>query len=326
MGQNRKIQGNKTMIVYISLLFIILILLPFLPAFYELVKKEDAEKLFIDMDYSRDPRYFGKSFREIIKNSLKTNKTAWFRESKMSKAEIIGVSAEKTNIIPNELNYVLFNKGKLVIKNSVKCNKEIYSIGNVDAGEGCSILALASDGDIILRPNLKLIRWLDAGGNISIMENCDLGIVVSTDRQIDIKNQCSFKRLFGNPVRTAQTIRNADRQEPDVEKKSITVNGDLIIRKGIRLWGNLKINGNFVVDTEEKVEIFGSVFVEGQVNMSGNSFVAGNIYSQQSIYLKGVEVGSYDSVRSVIGKKEIQLYENVIVHGYIMTEGKGTTL
>lgn len=336
------------MIIFFVLLFALMVLLPFFPAVYEIYKREDADKLFVNMDYSKDPRYFGKSFRRIILNALKSNVnysgavrfsefdlfltgknyylTNGSFERKMSKAEIIEVQDEKNNVIENPVNCVLFHKRNLIIKDSVKCNKEIYAMGSVDIGKGCRILSLASDGNIVVRQESKLIRWLDAEGNISILENCDLGISVAAGKRINIEKGCSFKRLYGSTISTDKTIGNAVRQKLKAgEQKFSYVAGNLEIKKGVKIKGNMKINGNFIVNTKERVEIYGSVFAEGYVDIAGNAFVDGSIFSQKSICLKGVEVGKVDSIRSIIGKKEILLYEDVIVHGYILTEGIGLT-
>ena len=64
---NRKIGGRSLMMISIVfVLFIMLFFLPFLPGIAELVRKEDADPLYIAMDYIKDPRYFGKSFKELL--------------------------------------------------------------------------------------------------------------------------------------------------------------------------------------------------------------------------------------------------------------------
>ena len=52
--------------------FLLLLALPFLPGIIELRKPQDDRALSINMDYSKDPRYFGNSFRGILTRALGT--------------------------------------------------------------------------------------------------------------------------------------------------------------------------------------------------------------------------------------------------------------
>jgi len=60
--------------VILILIFAIFITMPFIPGIIELLRPTDDKPMFIKMGYSKDARYFGKSFRKILRNSLKKAK------------------------------------------------------------------------------------------------------------------------------------------------------------------------------------------------------------------------------------------------------------
>ncbi|BAL80486.1 hypothetical protein [Caldisericum exile] len=55
----------------IVLLFLVLAFIPFFLAIIEVVSKRDILPLNINFSFTRDPRFFGKSFRHKIENVVK---------------------------------------------------------------------------------------------------------------------------------------------------------------------------------------------------------------------------------------------------------------
>jgi len=171
-----------------------------------------------------------------------------------------------------------------------------------------------------------VVRWLDARGEIEVGDNCDLGVSVAGKGKVTLGKDCKFMRLFGKPVATREFVNHMSFSRPVKKQQRYKhILGNYKITRGIILDQDMKVEGDFVILTEERVEIHGSVFVEGNVRIDGNVLITGNIFSQQTIHLRGVEVGQPGGIKSVISKKEIVLFPDVVVHGYIMTDGKGVT-
>jgi len=314
------------MIIFLFLLMTVMILLPFIPAVWELRKKKDPENLRIDMDFSKDPRYFGLSFRQILRKAFQSvGSEAGFYTVVMSKPERIELITDGRRIIKEDVSHLLYCKGGLVLEPGTRCSKEIYVQGNAEIKPGCRVLSLAADGRIAAGPDIVIVRWLDAKKGIRIMEHCDLGVSVSSAGRLELGRNCSFKRLSGNPVVTAPGA--ACPAGPVLKNRvaAIRIPDNIRLRHGINLTGNIKVDGGFTIDTREPVNINGSIFAEGPIRIFATGVVRGNLFSQESIHLKGITIGQTGGIKSVIGKKEVLLDEDTKVYGYIMTEGRGTT-
>jgi predicted acyltransferase (DUF342 family) len=75
------------------------------------------------------------------------------------------------------------------------------------------------------------------------------------------------------------------------------------------------------------VVVKGNLFCENDIQMEEGCEVWGNVFCQSSVFLgKGCRLGQKGKIKSLIGKKAVTFSENVIVHGYVLTEGKGRVL
>lgn len=330
-------------LIFIS--FIILVLIPFIPGAIELFRPRDSEPLYIRMDYSKDPRYFGKTFKSILKEGLKDMREG-IRKIKLSKDEGVKISASGNIPSNKEVFPILYVLNNITSGENVRFNKEIYVVGDAVIGKENILRAIASDGNIRLSEGVKVIRWLDAEGNIEVDKRCDLGISASSINELKIEKDCRFKRLLGRPVITVGLPREKAKSVGSVEitsaekivtnKKRVVippatrVEDTLILKKELEvkedciLMGSMKVYKNIIIG--QRVKIFGNIFSEGDIEIGEDSEVSGNVFSQRYIEIKeGVKIGNSSTVKSVIGKKGIILGQDVTVFGYIMTEGVGLT-
>ncbi|MBI5042515.1 MAG: hypothetical protein HZC10_01495 [Nitrospirae bacterium] len=330
-------------LIFIS--FIILVLIPFIPGAAELVRPRDSKPLYIRMDYSKDPRYFGKTFKKILKDSLRGLREGT-RKVRLSKDEEVEIVVSG-NIAPNsEVLTVLHVLNDITSSENVGFKKEIYVAGDAVIGKENMVRAIASDGNIRLSEGAKVIRWLDAEGNIEVDKGCDLGISASSGNELRIERNCRFKRLFGTPVITfglpkkktipAGSVEITTAKKIVTDKKRVVIppatrvedtlilKQELEVKEDCVLMGSLKVYGNVLIG--QGVIIFGNIFSEGDIEIGEDSEVAGIIFSQKHIKIKdGVKIGNASTVKSVIGKKGIILGKNVTIYGYIMTESTGIT-
>ena len=79
-------------IIFVSALLVLMFTIPFMPGIIEYYRKSDADPLFVQVGYSKTPRYFSASFKRILSNSLKDYRrkmtrlpTLCFRKEKKSK-------------------------------------------------------------------------------------------------------------------------------------------------------------------------------------------------------------------------------------------------
>jgi len=299
-------------------IFLILLTLPFIPSFFELKRPRDTKPLFIDLNYSKDVRYFGKSFRNIIG---KTIEVLGISEENLDSDQIFEVNIKrgekeklefsiKEEYIPEslEINHIVVAKN-LKTKPFTTFNKEIYVRGNAKIGPFNTIRAIAVDGNLDLGRGTRIIRWADALGDVKVNDNCSLGLSLTSERSISLGRRVTFKRLFGKPVILASGFSKKRKREE--------------IRNEIN--GSVKIDGRINLDMEEGLIINGNIFAEGDVSLRGDIEVNGDIFSQRKVILDGVKIGDEGKIKSVIGAEGVVLKSNILIYGQVLTEGIGKT-
>ncbi|MFN3479041.1 MAG: hypothetical protein ACK415_01535 [Thermodesulfovibrionales bacterium] len=331
----------------VFLFFLILFLIPFIPAIIELLRPKDASPLFIPMDYSKDPRYFGRSFRNILGNAITADTGAGIREVTLSRNEKVEIVNSKRIGKGENVNHILYIIGDLVSENEARFNKEVYVKGNALIGSKNVLRAIACEGGLSLSREVNIVRWADAEGRIEVYDGCDLGINTSSGDELRIGRGCKFKRLYGLPVITYGMSNNnqglcTDKGDISCDTRIVTkdhmivppfsrVEKDLIVKKDLRvkkgcvLIGSIKTYGNLII--EGNVNIFGNIFSEGDIEIWEGSAVLGDVFSQRIITIKkGVRIGSAGMIKSVIGKKGIVIGQDIMIYGYLMTEGLGVVI
>jgi predicted acyltransferase (DUF342 family) len=339
-------------IAIVFILTILLFLLPFLPGVIELIRKEDAKPLFVSMDYIRNPRYFGKSFKRLIHRA-----TAGFtmspgmREVQLSKPERVEL-AHSFKISGNrEISHMLYVIGTLVSDSNVQFNKEVYTTDNTIIGPNNIVQALAGDVDVTVSEGVEFRRWLDAEGDIDIGANCNLGISASSGNKLSLGENCIFRRLFAMPIVTGHNDVTVDHssewsapsdellpsglsfihKNDSLVPPGTTINNNVVFLQDVLIGqesiikGHIKGYGKIVI--EPNVTIDGNVFADGDIFVGQDVRIRGHLFSQMSIHIsRQTMISLPDKIKSVIGKKSISIEKDVTIYGYVATEGDGKTV
>jgi len=334
-------------ILFIFLAFIILLLIPFIPVIVELLRPKDALPLFIRMDYSKEPRYFGRSFKNILKNSVPADASPGIREVKLSRDEKVEIARSRRIGIGENVDHILYINGDLVSEDKARLNKEVYVNGNASIGSMNTLRAIACEGRLSLSSNVSIVRWADAEGKVEAGDSCNLGISISSGDELRVGRGCRFKRLYGIPIITYSRDDNAigrhfaTREVSDdawiVDKDCMIVppltkvEGNLIVKKRLEVRkecvfvGSIKTYGDLTL--EEGVRISGNIFSDGDIEIGENTTISGDVFSQGAIIIKKkARIGTPKEIKSVIGKMGITLGQDVIIYGYLMTEGSGMVI
>ncbi len=269
----------------------------FIPIFLTLILGFRNNSLSIDMEYVKDPFYFGNSFRkkisDVIFSSTIINKN--LVKAKLSREELIVFG--KINFINSVVyrNCVYVSFGENHIRKGTYFEKEILSTGNLYIGEDSVLRAVASNADIFLGKGVHIVRWIDAQGSIQLGEDCILGISSASKKEIKLAKGVRFTRMFGFPVCTNKNrIKNPSRE----------------IREN-------RYGKEVVIHADESLLIVGDIFADEKIELK-NVKVIGNIFCHGDVYLENVEVGDENSYFSVIGNKVfISGNSNVSIFGYI---------
>jgi predicted acyltransferase (DUF342 family) len=337
------------MISIIFVLFILFFFLPFLPGIIEIARKEDADPLYIAMDYIKDPRYFGKSFKLLLSRVTNGFTSApGISDILLSKKERLQTTGSMDVLNTGKVDHLLCVQGDLNSHGNAQFHKEVFVTGNASMGPNNTIQVLAADGSITIAADLQLKRWLDADGDIDIGARCNLGISASSGKKLHLGQNCIFRRLYGVPITTGNGgktsiddfesllppmetlppelsfVRIKDHTIPSgtIMGKNVVFPQDVKIGHGSILRGNIKSYGKLVL--EDNVIIDGNLFADGDIVIGSGAKISGNVFSQKSVHISnGTVISRPDTIKSVIGKKAVRIEENVTIYGYVTTEGQG---
>jgi len=294
-------------LLLITLIFTLLLLIPFIPSIKEYLNPKDIIPLEINFYYSRNPRYFSESFKKKLKEKIKIEDiqkalegtgTLEFNEEEVKIHHTVFIEPK------TEINKILYVLGNLKSGEDVIFRKEVYVKGNAYIGDNNQIRAIACEEEIHLGKNTKIIRWVDAEKDILTKEDCDLGVSITSNGKIMLGKKCKFKRVYAKEIST-HTIHEEDKEEKDA-----------YIKGNIKTYDNLTIKGN--------IEIDGNVFGEKDIYIGENVHIKGNVFSQGKIILEDKsKIGEEGKIKSIIAKKGIYIKGRIKVYGFMMTEGEG---
>ncbi len=338
--------GVPKYILITLLVLMAFILIPFLPGFIELFRPKDEKPLALNMNFSKDYKYFGKSFQKILENGLGTKHITEPGEytlmlSKPERVRVVErgrVSDQKTI---DEILYVLadFTSGS-----DAEFRKEIYVRGSCKIGDRNTLRALYCEGDLAIGEGTAVIRWVDGDRDIEIKEGCRLGVSVASTKRLAVARHCSFSRMFGLPILTYRTklpgilpeiqVKNISDTTMVITKEEIilpprtNISNDIVTHQRIVFReksfakANIKSYRDIIIEEGSLVE--GNLFSERNVVIEAGCTITGNIFSQGQVKIgNAVQVGQEGQIKSVIAKKGVLVEGNVTIYGYIMTEGEG---
>lgn len=354
---------QKGLILLAFILFALLMFLPFLPGVIEFNKKRDNKPLRIDMEYTRNPRFFDTSFKKILSKALGDKKEPGIYELTLSKKEK-GEILEGNAIIANDIKHLIFAKDSFSTGEDVFLYKEVYAKGQVEIGANNNLRALASDSDVLLSDGVVLKRWIGTDGNIKVGNNCNLGIMVSANKKIEIGAKCIFRRIYGNPVMTYPFEERVQYEEvlqegvsvkeplnelkpegiqelgdvaflfndkwpsiPPYSKieRDIVAKSSLKIKPYSEIKGSIKVYGDLVIEHDVKID--GNIFCESDIEINDNCSITGDIFSQRNIRINNnVIIGKKGHVKSLIAKRDMVVGQNFIMYGFVLVEHSGQIL
>jgi len=342
--------------------FVLLICLPFLPGLSEVYWPRDRYPLPIDTQYTKDPRYLGKSARKVFAAAVEKAPEGdgphllW-----MSHEEQVVVSGKRDIAAKTAMDQVLYVGGDLTTGEECIFAKDIYATGAADLGDGNSVRTLAADGDLNLGEGARVMRWVDSEQDLTVAEDCDLGHSASCAGHLALSNAVTFRRLYGrlvttpggesviddpqveammsessgsrkNPekirdIKDVADYRSGNFEVPDGDRCDgpLIVLGDLVCGKGAAISGQIRVHGKVLIGSGAIIN--GDIFAEGSVTIGKEAVVTGNVFSQEHVEVGAwTGIGRSGSVKTIVGKRSVTLAEGVRLHGYVLTDGRGKVL
>jgi len=147
--------------VLACILLVLLFILPLFPA-SQLLRKQDAAPLYINIDYHKDPRYFASHFGScflIPWARLRDRRVPHGNAVKGRKVQLVGNGRFARGRIVENVLYVMQD---LDAEAEVTFEKEVYVRGSARIGEDSGCRPWPVTGMFIFARH-KFFRWLDAG-------------------------------------------------------------------------------------------------------------------------------------------------------------------
>ncbi len=333
-------------LLLIQFLAVLVLFLPVVPSLREIYRPKDDKPLNINMEYAKDPRYFDKAFRHMIKGAM-SNEDPGMQMVSLSKQDRVEVIKSTGNQGNGEaLDHILFVTGDLSTEASARFDKEIYVSGRAQIGKLNSLRALVCDGDVDLGEGTVVTRWVGSPGTIRVSDNCVLGVRTACDEDIFIGRNTFFRSLYGKQIHIGEGADNAlvmnENERPESlyqkkqkkkrkngqlwmprrvlvpsktrRKKDIDSKRDLVIGEDSHIEGNVRTRGKLTLN--ENVIIEGDVMAEKDIIIKRGCVIRGRVLSKMSIYVaEDFVLGAQEAPRSMIAKGELEIGEESRIYG-----------
>lgn len=306
------------------MLFLLLLFLPFWPGLLEYLKPRDDQPLAVKMLYAKDPCYFAKSFQAMLKKAMSSLIiTSGEVLVKLSKEERLKITFQKVIGQGEESCCLFFCTGDVCTEAGLSFPKEVYVVGHTQVGEENVLRAIYSQGNLLLGPKVRIIRWAHAEHDIVVAGNSYLGVSLTCLGQLTLGRGCIFQRLYGNPVRTCPA-KAADKGNQDQATGLILCSSARVAETTIMAQDQNKKDFGLGQQVEPKTGDLqqGSVKDKAlsEIGLGGGSqrkVIQGQIISRQPVV---IEPGSLveGSIKSYQG---IVIGDGALVQGNLFAEG-----
>lgn len=207
--------------VQVVLLFAItslMFLLALVPALLEWYAKTDAEPLRVVREQDTSIRHFATSFRTQINTFFDDHgieldappapfNAVWHIDEPVS---FLG-AAPAPEFSPDEINSrrvnrVLIGTGSMFLPGDMVYEQEVYCCGDLTTGDRTAYRALYAEREIALGNESVVVRWLHAGGGVTVGAGSRLLGRLSADQSVTLGPDCEFERVSSPVIRCAPEV------------------------------------------------------------------------------------------------------------------------
>lgn len=329
-------------VVVLFLLYVVLMVFPFVLGFASPRKSPEERSLFVRDNNLRDPRYFSKSFIRLVekawpereKNKIRLSKEESYLEGDMLAGK-------------RKIDSIVIAENKFYTENSCEFSKEIFAKKSAGLGKNNHVRAIACQEELTLQEGCIVDRWLDSELTLRIHKNCRIGISATSGERVVAEAGCIYRRIYAPEIIIGQDkdircrLRCAIYAQEKVSRDILWDCGQIEegehLENTIICRDNLKIGKNAVIYGDVKSEksihlcsgvmVTGNLIADGEITMEEGIIVRGNVFSQDSIYIgRGCTVGECGMLKSVVARERVKLCVGTVIYGYISGEKDGEIL
>lgn len=322
-----------------SLVCLVLLTLPFVPAFREWRHPSDFAALPISANYSSDIDYFARRLQADAAAKLGLGASTGYEDFDFATEPVEGRNW-------SEAGKRLISKGSIATRAPIRNVQPVYVEGSICAGAESSFSALYATGDITLGAQSEISDWAHADGVLRLGAN-SIGLRrISAGTAIELGNEAWFERLhaptlrFGSRATDASQTAEVDQTESSFaelpgalqqtpslflirgdcalpEKKiyrgSLVVAGFLTIGHGTTVIGDIKARSGVSIGRGASVK--GAVTCERRVYVFQDAHVAGPLISESDVLIGANAVIGQPDAPTTVSASNIIVEDGVIVHG-----------
>ena len=329
------------------LVCLVLLTLPFVPAFREWRHPSDFAPLPISANYSSDIDYFARRLKADAAARLGVGAPTGYEDFDFATEPVEGRNW-------SEAGKRLISKGGITSRAPI-CNAQpVYVEGSLSAGGESSFSALYATGDITLGARSEISDWAHADGVLSLGANSIALRRISAGAAIELGNEAWFERLhaptlrFGSrasgtsppldvkgvvqpdqPEASFADLPGATLQTPTLflidgdcallaqkaYRGSLIVNGFLTIGHGTTVIGDIKARRGISIGRGASVQ--GAVTCEKRVYVFQDAYVAGPLISESDVLIGASAVIGQLDAQTTVSASNIIVEDGVVVHGAV---------
>lgn len=330
-------------VAVLVLLFLVLIVLPFLPGIIELRRPKDDRPLSIPQDNSRHPRHFALTFRGRVAPRVDGAQGPFPVITTIDSPDSEPLEIHEGLDVTDRARGIVASLGDARIAVDAVVDRA-YARGDAEVERGARINELAVEGALTLAPGVKVERWVDAGGDLVAGTGSNLGVSASSACGLRVASGCNFERLWGLPITTSGDGSSATvtpPPDPSIDRavvwarkwlsipagtvldKDLVVYGELHIGTGSTILGSVKAHGNVLIG--RGVHVTGNVISRRDITIAGGTEINGNIFSEGNLVV-GAEtrIGAKGDFKTAYSSKRTTLGGDVTIFGWLIAEGGGS--
>lgn len=283
---------------------LVLLTLPFVPAFSEWLKPTDAAPLPVSPVYTSDIDHFARRLRADAMAKLGSGPSTGYEEFDF-------VADSPTDMDWRQAGKRLISRAGIDSAQAVRSVQPVYVDGSVRAGGESAFAALYATGDIELGPQSEISDWAHADGVVRLGAN-SIGLRrISAGTAIELGTEAWFERLHAPVLRFGSRVSNVP--QPQSYEQSPASYADLpgAIRQTPELY---LIRGDCALPPGKTYQ--GSLVVTGFLTIGAATTVAGDIKARD-----GVSIGPRASVQGALTcEKRIYVFADARVWGPVISE------
>lgn len=324
-----------------TLICLLLLTLPFIPAFREWRHPTDIAALPISANYTSDIDHFARRLQADVAAKLGQGAPTGYEDFEFVPDQALGMDWGKARMR-------LISRSSITTEAPIHSAKPLYVEGNIRAGAGSAFPALYATGNIELDADSEIRDWAHADGVLRLGSNSMALRRISAGTAIELGNEAWFERLhaptlyFGArtgslhaPDETEQSpasfadLPDAVQQTPmlflirgncalpagQVYRGSLVVTGFLTIGAGTTVIGDIKAREGASIGYRASVQ--GAITCEKRVYVFKEARAWGPVVSESDILIGASAVIGLPDAQTTVSAHNIIVEDGVTVHGTV---------